>query len=78
MARDLKPGDAVRTVGGTARVLAVEPDEAQPVFNLEVAQDRAFFVGGAGALVHDFSLVQPVEKPFDAAPELAAIGAAGR
>jgi hypothetical protein len=78
MARDLKPGDAVRTVGGTARVLAVESDEAQPVFNLEVAQDRDFFVGGAGALVHDFSLVKPVEKPFDAAPELAAIGAAGR
>jgi hypothetical protein len=78
MARDLKPGDRVRTVGGTAEVLSVESDSVQPVFNLEVARNRSFFVGFAGALVHDNSLVEPVARPFDAAPDLAAIGPDGK
>ena len=71
MARDLKPGDAIRRLGGTARVESVEPDKRQPVFNLEVARGNDFFVGQGGALVHDNSLVQPVAKPFDATPDLA-------
>jgi Pretoxin HINT domain/HEAT repeats len=66
MARDLKAGDQVRTLGGSATVSAVEPDRTQPVFNLEVASGQGFFVGRAGALVHDNSLVVPVSKPFDA------------
>jgi hypothetical protein len=78
MARDLKPGDKVRTIGGTAEVLAVETDAEQPVFNLEVARNQSFFVGSAGALVHDNSLVEPVARPFDAAPELAEIGPGGK
>ena len=73
MARDLKVGDAIRTLGGVARVTAVEEAETQPVFNLEVAEGHDFFVGGQGALVHDNSLVQPTPEPFDAAPELAAV-----
>jgi hypothetical protein len=71
MARDLKPGDRVRVVGGTARVEAVAADTVQPVYNLDVAQDRDFFVGRAGLLVHDFSLVEPVPQPFDAPPNQA-------
>jgi tetratricopeptide (TPR) repeat protein len=67
MARDLRPGDAVRTLGGTASVASVEPGPVQPVFNLEVAENRDFFVGQGGALVHDNSLVRAVAEPFDAA-----------
>jgi len=73
MARDLKPGDIVRTVGGTARVESVEPEKVQPVYNLDVAENRDFFVGKNGCLVYDFSIVQPVAAPFDHAPDLAAL-----
>jgi len=66
MARDLEPGDAVRTIGGTRPVIAVEPAGSAPVYNLEVAENRDFFVGEAGALVYDYSLVQPVAAAFDA------------
>jgi Pretoxin HINT domain len=72
MARDLKPGDLIRTLGGTARVVAVTENAVQPVFNLEVAGGHSFFVGDRGALVHDNSLVQPLHQVFDAAPEIAA------
>jgi hypothetical protein len=68
MARDLKPGDTLRTLGGTARVRSVETDEVQPVFNLQVAQGNSFFVGRRGALVHDNSVVEPATAPFDAPP----------
>jgi hypothetical protein len=70
MARDLKPGDSMRTLGGVARVISVETGSTRPVFNLEVASGHDFFVGSAGALVHDHNLVEPVEKPFDAEPAL--------
>jgi Pretoxin HINT domain len=66
MARDLKPGDAVRTLGGTLTVQSVEEGPVEPVFNLEVGGGQSFFVGNLGALVHDNSLVRPVEAPFDA------------
>lgn len=69
MARDLKPGDRVRTVGGLATVKDVREHFQQPVFNLEVASGGSFFVGKAGALVHDNSLVRPVGHPFDASTE---------
>ena len=71
MARDLKVGDVLRTVGGTAKVSAVEPQAIQPVFNLEVGASQSYFVGTPGVLVHDNSLVQPTNRPFDAEPELA-------
>jgi hypothetical protein len=67
MARDLKPGELVRALGGLARVESVEADEVQPVYNLEVAHGQSFFVGERGVLVHDNSLVQPAPEPFDAA-----------
>ena len=72
MARDLKPGDEIRTLGGVARVAAVVADRVQPVFNLEVGENQSFFTGKAAALVHDNSLVQPVTGPFDEMPDLAA------
>jgi hypothetical protein len=66
MARDLKPGDPIRTLGGVAKVEAVEDEKVQPVFNLEVAEGHSFLVSKVGALVHDNSLVEPVLAPFDA------------
>jgi hypothetical protein len=75
LARDLKPGDTLRNLGGTARVRSVEPDQVQPVFNLQVAEGASFFVGSAGTLAHDNSLVEPVPAPFDAPPTLAALSA---
>ncbi len=66
MARDLKAGDVLRTLGGVATVERVEPARVQPVFNLEVAEGRSYFVGKLGALVHDNSPVEAVPHPFDA------------
>ena len=68
MARDLKPGDSLRVLGGVATVHAVEPHPVIPVFNLEVADGRTFFVGQVAALVHDNTLVEITPEPFDAAP----------
>ncbi len=68
MARELKAGDLLRTVGGTTRVTQVETDATQRVFNLRVAEGNSFFVGRIGALVHDNTLVRPVLEPFDATP----------
>ena len=65
MARDLREGDVLRTLGGVATVASVEPSRVQPVFNLEVASGRSFFVGQGGALVHDNSQVEAVLHPFD-------------
>jgi hypothetical protein len=77
MARELKPGDTIRRLGGTAAVVSVSAEKVQPVFNLDVARSRSFFVGASGALVHDNGLVDPVIHPFDApkAPAVAAGGA---
>jgi hypothetical protein len=70
MARDLKPGDTVRTLGGVATVKSVAPAGVEPVYNLEVQQAESFFAGPIGLLVHDNSEVHPVTGPFDAAPAL--------
>ncbi len=70
MARELKPGDALRTLGGLAVVKSVENEQVQPVFNLQVADGESFFVGQAGVLAHDNSVVNPTLIPFDAVPEL--------
>jgi hypothetical protein len=66
MARDLRPGDRVRVLGGLSEVASIGRDEVQPVFNLEVAGGHSFFVGKTRALVHDNSLVVPTSEPFDA------------
>ena len=78
MARQLKPGDTVRTLGGLVLVTAVASDQVQPVFNLQVADAQSFFVGTAGTLVHDNSVLEPVTAPFDAAPSLASVVAGAK
>jgi len=72
MARELKPGDRLRMVGGVSEVRSIEKDKTQPVYNLDVALNRNFFAGAKGLLVHDFSFVQPVAAPFDRGPDLEA------
>jgi Pretoxin HINT domain len=66
MARDLKVGDPIRTVGDVTRVTTIEPEKVQPVFNLDIADDADFFVGSVGALVHDNTLPDLRLAPFDA------------
>ncbi len=72
MARDLKPGDPVRVLGGIVPVRSVTPLPSQPVFNLEVANSQSYFVGRQGVLVHDNSEVIPITQPFDAVAEIVA------
>ncbi|HEY2158711.1 MAG TPA: Hint domain-containing protein [Isosphaeraceae bacterium] len=72
MARDLKEGDPIRTLGGVAKVTKIETGEVQPVFNLDVEGDADFFVGDAAALVHDNTLPDLKQVPFDAPPAVAA------
>ncbi|MDB5352291.1 MAG: hypothetical protein JWN86_3538 [Planctomycetota bacterium] len=69
MARDLKPGDSIRTMSGVARLQSVSTSPQQPVFNLDVARTHSFFVGRQGELVHDNSLPEPELEPFDAVVE---------
>jgi hypothetical protein len=72
MARELKAGDRLRVIGGVMEVRSIEAASTQPVYNLDVARNRDFFVGTKGLLVHDFSFVQPVEAPFDRHSKLVA------
>ena len=65
MARDLEPGDQIRSIAGLAKVESIEPAEPQLVYNLTVAEKGDFLVGGAGLLVHDYGFVLPVAEPFD-------------
>jgi tetratricopeptide (TPR) repeat protein len=72
MARELKAGDRLRMIGGVVEIASIETDKTQSVHNLDVAENRDFFVGTKGLLVHDFSFVQPVPEPFDRLPDLLA------
>jgi len=65
MARELKPGDTLRTFAGLAKIVSVEPGPVVSVFNLDVAGSRTFFVGEHDALVHDNTLPDFRQKPFD-------------
>jgi hypothetical protein len=78
MARDLKPGDRLRTIGGTAEVRSVTKDRVQPVFNLLLSGGDDFCVGQQGVLAHDNALPGPVDRPFDDVPALADLGAAAK
>ena len=78
MARELKAGDPVRTLGGVSAVESVEADKVQLVYNLDVAEDADFFAGNVGALVHDNTLPDPRLTPFDAPSGSAGVAMAGR
>jgi tetratricopeptide (TPR) repeat protein len=66
MARELKAGDTLRTLGGTVAIKSIAEGRKQPVFNLHVADGESFFVGSSGVLAHDNSLINPTPEPFDA------------
>ena len=66
MARTLKPGDTLRTLAGRSRIVAISDGPTEPVYNLDVARSRTFFVGRTDALVHDNTPPAPVRTPFDA------------
>jgi len=68
IARDLKPGDFLRTLEGRTRIKTISPGPTAPVFNLDVAESRTFFVGDHGALVHDNTFPASPTTPFDAEP----------
>jgi pretoxin HINT domain-containing protein len=70
MVRELKPGEILRTLGGTAAVKSVVEEKVQPVFNLRVADGESFFVGRSGVLAHDNSTINPTPEPFDAVFQL--------
>lgn len=72
MARELKPGDTLRTLGGLARVETVDAEKKQPVYNFQVADEESDFVGKTGVLAHDNSTIDPVLEPFDAVAQPAA------
>jgi hypothetical protein len=78
MARELKPGDALRTLGGLATVRSIEQDRTQPVFNLRVADGESYFVGRSGVLAHDNSTINPVPEPFDAVAPAAEAASSGK
>ena len=67
MARELKPGDDIRVLGGAAKVASVVSAGVRPVFNLDVEGDHDYLVGRLGALAHDNTPVLPALAPFDAA-----------
>jgi hypothetical protein len=65
MARELRRGDTLRALNGVAKIVSAEPGEVVPVYNLDVALARTFFVGNHDALVHDNTLPDPRQKAFD-------------
>ena len=71
MAREVKAGDRLRTVGGTVEVVSAEKDRVEPVFNLLLEGGDNYFVGSLGLLAHDNGFVDPVADPFDGVPTLA-------
>ena len=74
MARDLKAGDRLRMVDGVVEIRSIDADATQPVYNLDVAVNRDFFVGQKGLLVHDFTFVQPASVIFDREADLTPAG----
>jgi hypothetical protein len=76
VARDLKPGDVVRTLGDVAPVVDIEAIPARPTFNVALFEGHALFAGDPAVLVHDNGIVRPPGKPFDAVADLDASAAA--
>jgi hypothetical protein len=71
MARELRPGEAVRTLRGVVKIDEIQPGQSEPLYNLTVAENRSFFVGRAAALVHDNTQPDSRVEPFDTSVSLA-------
>jgi hypothetical protein len=50
--------------------VAIEQPPVQPVFNLDIAESRTYFVGSSAMLVHDNTLLptHSAAPPFDKFP----------
>lgn len=70
MARELEKGDELRTLAGRSRITGLSEGAPEPVFNLDVAKTRTFFVGQHDALVHDNTLPDSRARAFDAGQPL--------
>ena len=66
MARDLKPGDILRTLGGTAAVKSVVRGEGPAGLQPPGRRRRELLRGRSGVLAHDNSTINPTPEPFDA------------
>jgi hypothetical protein len=60
-ARDLKPGDEVKTATGYLKVEKVEARESAVAYSIEVANFNTYFVGAKQLLVHDNTPVYDLE-----------------
>ncbi len=69
-ARDLKPDDVLRTLASTLTVVSVEPGSVEPLYNLDVSENRSFFAGNGNVLVHDNTLPPARQSRFDEMPDL--------
>jgi hypothetical protein len=72
MARDLKPGDALRILDGRVTVASAQRGDVVPVYNLTVAHNQTYLVGKDDCLVHDNSLSGPENRRFDVVGNAAA------
>ncbi|WP_165075261.1 polymorphic toxin-type HINT domain-containing protein, partial [Paludisphaera rhizosphaerae] len=78
MAREIKAGDKLRTVGGVVEVVSAEKEKVQPVFNLLLSGGDNYCVGGLGLVAHDNGFVEPVAQPFDGVPATAELTATSK
>ncbi len=62
---DLKPGEAVRALGGVVRLGSIENAASRPVYHVQVAAGRGIIVGQRGILAHDERVASPAAAPFD-------------
>lgn len=58
-ARDLRPGDPLHSVTGSARIASAEPGSHQPTYNLVVADFHTYFAGETRILSHDNTVRGP-------------------
>lgn len=68
-ARDRKPGDATRSVGGIARVGEVAAGRADG-FDVVLAEGSGLSAGERDLLLHHKSMVRPASHPFDTVADL--------
>jgi len=61
-AGDLKAGDEVLAINGSARVDSIEVQDGATVWNLRLNESSAYLVGRQGMIVHDLSPVADVNR----------------
>ena len=65
LARDIRAGDRLRLLSGTAVVEESTVGPTELVYNLDIAEDADFFAGASAVLVHDNTLLDSRLVPFD-------------